>query len=83
MNKNAFGGRNAQQLLEAEDLVKLALPGRESSPVGGYRGAWSLGAAETRACGYGLDPIDVINYMRAHDTRLFSIIPSSCRSGLE
>jgi pullulanase len=72
-DKNDFGDGTLQQLLEAEDLVKLALAGTgKEYQLVDHRGALVTGAQlgyNGRPAGYGLDPIDVINYISAHDNQ--------------
>lgn len=72
-DKNDFGEGTLQQLLETEDLVKLALAGTgKEFQLIDHRGALVTGAQlgyNERPAGYGLDPIDVINYISAHDNQ--------------
>ncbi len=72
-DKNDFGEGTLQQLLEAEDLVKLALAGTgKEYQLVDHRGVLVTGAQlgyNGRPAGYGLDPIDVINYISAHDNQ--------------
>jgi pullulanase len=72
-DKNDFGDGTLQQLLEAGDLVKLALAGTgKEYQLMDHHGALVTGAQlgyNGRPAGYGLDPIDVINYISAHDNQ--------------
>jgi pullulanase len=72
-DKNEFGEGTLQQLLETEDLVKLALAGTgKEFQLVDHRGALVTGAQlgyNGTSAGYGLDPIDVINYISAHDNQ--------------
>jgi pullulanase len=72
-DKNDFGDGTLQQLLEVEDLVKLALAGTgKEYQLVDHRGVLVTGAQlgyNGRPAGYGLDPIDVINYISAHDNQ--------------
>ncbi len=74
-DKNEHGDGTLQQLLEAEDLVKLALAGTgKEYQLVDHRGALVSGAQlgyNGRSAGYGQDPIDVINYISAHDNQTF------------
>jgi pullulanase len=72
-DKNDLASGTLQQLIEATDLVKLALAGtlREYQFVDGH-GSLVSGAQlgyNGRPAGYGKDPIDVINYISAHDNQ--------------
>jgi pullulanase len=72
-DKNDLAGGTPQQLIEATDLVKLALAGtlREYQFVNGF-GNLVAGAQvgyNGRPAGYATDPIDVINYISAHDNQ--------------
>jgi pullulanase len=72
-DKNDLGEGTLQQLLETEDLVKLALAGTgKEFQLIDHRGALVTGAQlgyNGKPAGYGLDPIDVINYISAHDNQ--------------
>jgi pullulanase len=77
-DKNAFGNGTLQQLLEAGDLVKLALAGTAKEYLLlTHHGVSATGAQLSyygRPAGYGRDPSDVINYISAHDNQtLFDI----------
>jgi pullulanase len=72
-DKNDLAVGTIQQLMEATDLVKLALAGtlREYQFVDGH-GNLVIGARlgyGGQSAGYGRDPIDVINYISAHDNQ--------------
>ncbi|MBV8377167.1 MAG: DUF3372 domain-containing protein, partial [Verrucomicrobia bacterium] len=72
-DKNEFANGTLQELLDAADLVKLALAGTAK----GYQFVDNHGALMTgaqlgyhgRPAGYGQDPCDVINYISAHDNQ--------------
>jgi pullulanase len=77
-DKNEVGNGDLQHLLDSADLVKLALAGT----LGDYQfvddhGALVKGSQldyNGRSAGYGRDPVDVINYVSAHDNQtLFDI----------
>jgi pullulanase len=70
---NTFADGTLQQLLDTSDLVKLALSGaaKEYQLVTNH-GALVSGAQlvfNGQPAGYGQDPIDVINYISAHDNQ--------------
>jgi pullulanase len=72
-DKNELASGTLQQLIEATDLVKLALAGtlREYQFVNGH-GNLVTGAQlgyHGQSAGYATDPIDVINYISAHDNQ--------------
>jgi pullulanase len=72
-DKNDFASGTLPQLIEATDLVKLALAGtlREYQFVDGHERLVTGGQLDYngRPAGYGNDPIDVINYISAHDNQ--------------
>jgi pullulanase len=72
-DRNEFGNGTLQQLLEASDLVKLALAGTAKDyQLVDHRGALVTGAQlgyNGRPAGYSRDPVDVINYISAHDNQ--------------
>ena len=72
-DKNELADGTLQQLLDASDLVKLALAGtaKEYELVENH-GASVTGAQlryNTQPAGYSRDPSDVINYISAHDNQ--------------
>jgi pullulanase len=72
-DKNDLASGTLQQLIDSTDLVKLALAGtlRAYRFVDGH-GKLVTGAQlnyNGRPAGYGQDPIDVINYISAHDNQ--------------
>ena len=72
-DKNALGNGTRQQLLDASDVVKLALAGtgKEFAFVDNH-GAFVKGAQLSyhgRPAGYSCDPSEVINYISAHDNQ--------------
>lgn len=72
-DKNDFGNGTLQQLLDASDLVRLALAGTAKDyQLVDNRGALVTGAQLDyggQAAGYSQDPSDVINYISAHDNQ--------------
>jgi pullulanase len=72
-DKNAFAEGTLQQLLDASDLVKLALAGTAKDyPLVNNQGALVTGAQmsfDGQSAGYALDPGEVINYIAAHDNQ--------------
>ncbi len=72
-DENDFGGGTFQQLLDAGDLVKLALAGTAKEyQLVNNRGVLLTGAQlsyDGHAAGYSRDPTDVINYISAHDNQ--------------
>jgi pullulanase-type alpha-1,6-glucosidase len=72
-DQNAFAEGTLQQLLEAGDLVKLALAGTAKEyPLVNNQGALVMGAQmgfNGQSAGYALDPGEVINYISAHDNQ--------------
>jgi pullulanase len=72
-DRNVFGDGTLQQLLEASDLVKLALAGTgKEYQLVNHRGALVTGAQldyNGRSAGYSRDPSEVINYISAHDNQ--------------
>jgi pullulanase len=72
-DKNDLASGTLQQLIDATDLVKLALAGtlREYQFVNGH-GNLVAGAQlgyNGMPAGYATDPVDVINYISAHDNQ--------------
>jgi pullulanase len=77
-DKNDLGNGTLQQLLDAGDLVKLALAGTaEEYLLMNNHGVLVTGAQLSyygRPAGYSRDPSEVINYISAHDNQtLFDI----------
>jgi pullulanase len=72
-DQNDFRTGTLQQLLEASDLVKLALAGTAKDyQFEDHRGALVRGGQlgyHGQPAGYARDPIDVINYVSAHDNQ--------------
>jgi pullulanase len=72
-DKNAFAEGTLHQLLEAGDLVKLALAGTAKEyPLVNNQGALVTGTQMSfngQAAGYALEPSEVINYISAHDNQ--------------
>jgi pullulanase len=72
-DKNDLASGTFQQLMDATDLAKLALAGtlKEYQLVDGH-GVSVTGAQldyNGQPAGYGRDPIDVVNYIAAHDNQ--------------
>jgi pullulanase len=72
-DRNDFGDGTLEQLLEASDLVKLALAGTgKEYQWMDHHGALVTGAQlrySGRPAGYSRDPSEVINYVSAHDNQ--------------
>ncbi len=72
-DRNELGNGTLQQLLEAGDLVKLALAGTSKDyQFVDQHGALISGSQMVyrgQPVGYGRDPSDVINYISAHDNQ--------------
>jgi pullulanase len=72
-DQNTLAEGTLQQLLEAGDLVKLALAGTAKEyPLVNHQGALVTGAQmgfNGQSAGYSLDPGEVINYISAHDNQ--------------
>ena len=72
-DKNDSGNGTLQQLLNASDLVKLALAGTAKDYLlVDKNGALVTGAEldyNGRSAGYSRDPSDVVNYISAHDNQ--------------
>ena len=72
-DRNELGNGTLQQLLEAGDLVKLALSGTSKNyQFVDQHGALISGSQMVyrgQPAGYGRDPSDVINYISAHDNQ--------------
>jgi pullulanase len=72
-DKNDLASGTLQELIDATDLVKLALAGtqREYQFVDGNGSLMAGGQLgyNGQPAGYGRDPIDVINYISAHDNQ--------------
>jgi pullulanase len=72
-DRNELGNGSLQQLLEAGDLVKLALAGTSKNyqfiDQHGVLVSGSQIVYRGQPAGYGRDPSDVINYISAHDNQ--------------